>query len=341
MSNLPEHIHIQEPLYAVAVNEPTAVVTVNNETTSVPLAAIDPSDLEKITSNQVEIYKNQEAILNDLTLLKDNYKNVLENQQSILMAIAHISVKLDTFITGQYEPQVTKLNDAMKNTPDNNRFCLKPIRNIEELSNLEAILNDEKMKEDYKFKYSIVCQPGKAENCAYQLVDVFFTREFLTKCSWSGSARGEGTKVCLKQYKNVLQLFFELIYECDQTYTIAGNEKFFKSVLKNATKRKNSKLQRSSTSRNSHKRQKLSEDPVNNNESSEKVTSNEAQNIVNEANKENRENIPQEEKTSQEENAQILDSVVIEDNVSHDNHVSELPEQPIVSGQEYDLEDTV
>lgn len=339
MSNPPEQIQIQEPLYAIAVNEPTSVVTVNNETTSVPVVAIDPSDLEKITSNQVEIYKNQEAILNDLTILKDNYKKVSDNQQSILMAIAHISVKFDTIITGKYEPKVTKLNDAMKKTPVNNRFCLKPIRNIEELSNLEAILNDSKMKEDYKIKYSIVCQPGKAENCAYQLVDVFFTREFLTECSWSGSARGEGTKVCLKQYKNVLQLFFELIYECDHTYTIAGNEKFFKSVLKNATKRKNSKLQRSSTCRNSHKRQKLSENPVNNNESSEEGTSKEAQNLVNEANEENRENIPREEKTSQEDNAQIFESVAIEDNVSQDNHVPELPEQQIFFGQENDLRD--
>lgn len=113
-------------------------------------------------------------------------------------------------------------------------------------------------------------------------------------------------------------LFFELIYACDQTYTIAGNETFFKSVLKNATKRQNSKLQRSSTCRSSHKRQKLSEYPENNNESTEEGTSNEDQNVVNEANKETGENIPQEEKTSQEKNTQSLDSVVIEDNVSKD-----------------------
>lgn len=91
ISNPPEQIQIQKPLYAIAVNEPTSVVTINSETNSVPVVAIDSSDLKKITSNQVEIYKNQEAILNNLILLKDYYKKVLENQQSILIAIAHIT----------------------------------------------------------------------------------------------------------------------------------------------------------------------------------------------------------------------------------------------------------
>lgn len=198
-SNLPEQIQIQEPLYSVAVSKPTSV---GNVPTSDPVFL----DFEKITNNQIEVYKNQSAILKDLELLKDSHKNVLENQKTILMAIANICVKLDTIITGQCKQldTATSLN-AIKNTPENTKFCLNSIHTIEELSNLEATLNDGKMKEDYKIKYSIVCQPGKAVNCAYQLIDVFFTREFLTKYSWSGSARGEGTKVCLKQYKNVLQ----------------------------------------------------------------------------------------------------------------------------------------
>lgn len=114
--------------------------------------------------------------MNDLTLLKDNYKKVLENQQSILMAIAYISVKFDTLITGKYKPQVTSLNDAMKKTPDNKRLCLKPIRIIEEPSNLEAILNDGKMKEDYKIKYSVATRNDNNnsidKNCCHCVIRV-------------------------------------------------------------------------------------------------------------------------------------------------------------------------
>lgn len=242
----------------------------NTDYTSVTEAAaieempqvIHDSELNKIVNELNVICANQKELFENQKLLLENQKRIMKHNDKITMAVAEMSVKLDTIITNplSYQPQTTSVanyNETMKKSLSNQSFCLKPIKNKTELNYLEEVLEDSEKRAEMKLKYSIVCGTGKAINCAYQLCDVFFDRDFLTQCSWSGSSRGEGTKIGLKTYKNILNLFFELVYDCDKNFTIDENNKFFKAVLKNSTKRKLSKLQRASTCRNTQKRQKL------------------------------------------------------------------------------------
>ncbi|CAG4981890.1 unnamed protein product [Colias eurytheme] len=92
---------------------------------------------------------------------------------------------------------------------------------------------------------------------------MFLTRDFLCKCSWTGSRKSEDIKVPLKAFKNVLNFFHQLIRIWDQTYTVESIENFFKTVLKNSVKRKNSKNERASTKRRRTKKVEL----INQNES--------------------------------------------------------------------------
>ena len=94
-------------------------------------------------------------------------------------------------------------------------------------------------------------------DCCYKLIDYFFTREFLTECSWTGNSRikdenkavngqsvegpDSGGKIPLKFYRNVRTLFLKLIIEADKDFTELKCEEFFKRVMKNSKQRLNAK----------------------------------------------------------------------------------------------------
>lgn len=67
--------------------------------------------------------------------------------------------------------------------------------------------NDQKLK--LKDALPFVCSGGQgtAKNCAFRLVDVLFSREFLCKCSWSGCSRSDSVKISLKCFKKTLNFF--------------------------------------------------------------------------------------------------------------------------------------
>lgn len=75
-------------------------------------------------------------------------------------------------------------------------------------------------------------------NCSYILVDHFFTRRFMTKCSWAGGSRNsdEG-KIPFKIYLNTMNLFHTLVQRADQGCSMIHCQQFFKKVIKNSTRR--------------------------------------------------------------------------------------------------------
>ncbi|XP_049878382.1 uncharacterized protein LOC126375474 [Pectinophora gossypiella] len=136
--------------------------------------------------------------------------------------------------------------------PDERRFFeMKPVDSVGDLENLESMLSDDNMKKRLTKIYSILCTKsiGNGGTCAYKLLDALFTREFICKCSWSGGSRGKEIKVALKGYKNVLNFFFAMVHSWDEKFSVEDSERFFKIVLKNALKRKETKNIRSSSQR--------------------------------------------------------------------------------------------
>lgn len=208
---------------------------------------------------EVQVLDCNDLIRNQ-KILSDNQVKIIENQIKIIRTLATISVKIDNLAANsQKQPQiqtqmtVTPLSNELKKSPYNARVT--PIQNLDDLQNMENQLRDADKRKFLKDLYSVFCTPGKkGEICAFQLIDVLFSREFLVQCSWSGSARGVESKICIKIFQEVLGFFFELVHDCDPTYTVDKNNDFFKSIVKNAKKRTHSKLGRASAPRNVPKR---------------------------------------------------------------------------------------
>lgn len=87
---------------------------------------------------------------------------------------------------------------------------------------------------------TLICgENGKMNgiNCSYILVDHFFTRRFMTMCSWAGGSRNSEGKIPFKIYENVMNLFHSLVQKADRDFSMIHCQQFFKSVIKNSTRR--------------------------------------------------------------------------------------------------------
>ncbi|XP_049703565.2 uncharacterized protein LOC110384383 [Helicoverpa armigera] len=245
------------------------ILTSDNQILGIP-----PNTYCVLAENQDHfIDKSQEN--SDLKKILDVLENhdkkmdsILENQKKIMHKMACISVQVDNMqlqLGNCNEEDVVPLGTS-KNQVENLRFSFSPITTVEDLNKINDLLSDKTARKQLKQTFSVICSGGKGINCAYRLIDIMFSRDFLCQCSWSGSSRSDGVKISLKCYKNVVSFFWEMIFSWDQTFTLQKNELFFKSILKNANKRKNAKQERSSTARKRAKieNNKSSSEPYNN-----------------------------------------------------------------------------
>ncbi|CAB3245036.1 unnamed protein product [Arctia plantaginis] len=204
-------------------------------------------------------------------LVKDEYSQPVDNWSSshccvkrqLLTSYDEATRELDLMLQNSdtefdNQTEVITTNSNINFSNYNTLACPAIVKELEEL---ESLLTDKQQKNKLLKQYSFVCSQsdGRGGTCAYKILDVFFTRDFLYKCSWTGGSRGtsDNVKNPLKAYKNVLKFYYELIHIWDQTYTIENNENFFKTVLKTSVKRKLSKNERASTKRRRTKKDTL------------------------------------------------------------------------------------
>ncbi|CAH0405511.1 unnamed protein product [Chilo suppressalis] len=199
-----------------------------------------------ITNQNILIQKvnNQELIL----------QNLVESVQKLTQKVSELSVQLDEcmlkFVEKIEQPvSVTLLNDA--NQVDKESFIFKQISDKQQLDNLERSLINKTERSKLQQQLGFLFQPceGNGLTFAYKLIDSMVSREFLCECSWSGGSRGNVSKVPIKDYKNFVKFFCDMIRSWDCKFTMGQTEKFFKVILKNAVKRKSMKDLRSSSKR--------------------------------------------------------------------------------------------
>lgn len=161
--------------------------------------------LQGAEMDQQEISLKLDNLLQITETIQENQKVLFEYVQSIesklLMKMSHIGTQFDEYVKRSTEIKIQEAND------------FKPISDKEELDAFEDQLKDPTMVSIVKNKLSVVCGSGKGRgsNNAYALVDVMFTRKFMTICSWAGGSKRSTSKICFKVYTRTINLFYELI----------------------------------------------------------------------------------------------------------------------------------
>lgn len=258
------------------------------------------------TFNFDQILTNQKILSEKLDNMLQIQGITLENQQKIVQNMAAQSVQLDE-ISAQLAdikqgPMVTLLKDA--NPDDNKSFTIKPIENQNDLKSLDQLLADRTERHKIQKRLSFLCLASKGEGktCAYKLLDILFTRDFLCTCSWAGGSRGDRSKIAFKDYKNVLKFFYGMIQSWDPTYTIQDNEVFFKIITKNSNQRKSMKNLRMSSKRNRKNTDKFE----NQQKSGNNTTNDDAKEITEEENR-------QIEEVNEKENMSLNNIMSVDD----------------------------
>lgn len=213
---------------------------------------------------QSNLLGSSEELNNRLNSILINQEVIIENQNSILKLLGTTATKDNQLLIIQqlakYEATLNVMANKINKTPCTNdtyenekkatNISIDKIKTADELDKLETLLQDNATVQDYVDRLSIVCGQkgnGNGLNHCYLLVDRLFSRQFLTLCSWAGGSRDKKEKIPFKIYKNVINLFFKIIHLSDTTFTIKDCEEFFKSIIRNATRRSQSNMVRTSS----------------------------------------------------------------------------------------------
>lgn len=151
--------------------------------------------------------------------VEDRLEKIENLQENILNKLSTLSTNIHEFLRQTHQDKITS------------NIGFKPIDNILDLQNLDDALKQKDCLHSFKEKLSLVCGTGKGRglNNCYALVDVMFTRRFLTECSWAGGSKNaEAKKNCFKAYHRVINLFFEVIQHSDKTFTLLECEAFLR-----------------------------------------------------------------------------------------------------------------
>ncbi|KAF9791794.1 hypothetical protein SFRURICE_020193 [Spodoptera frugiperda] len=221
----------QENMVVTPAEDPTVVwpntpYVVDQESTSGTVYFIDPNFIDKP----------------NLKLTVEERLDKIETlQENILSKLSTLGTKIEEFLRKTQQEKVT------------NNLGFTPIDDILALQNFDDALKQKDCLNSFKEKLSLVCGSGKGRglNNCYALVDVMFTRRFLTECSWAGGSKNASAKKhCFKAHSRVITLFFEIIQLSDKSFTLLECETFFKNILKNSERRNASKMLRASATKN-------------------------------------------------------------------------------------------
>lgn len=149
-------------------------------------------------------FQNTEAISNILAItgaLQQNQQIISDYmkkmEDNILHKLSYISTQVDTI--AERNMMVGK-KDKIENV------AFEIIFNKEYLNTFEQMLEDPMYRANIKTQLSCVCGKGKGRGLsnAYSLVDVMFTRHFMTQCSWGGGSKKRCANFALKPTQKLL-----------------------------------------------------------------------------------------------------------------------------------------
>uniref|UniRef100_A0A182FXD9 DUF4806 domain-containing protein n=1 Tax=Anopheles albimanus TaxID=7167 RepID=A0A182FXD9_ANOAL len=140
------------------------------------------------------------------------------------------------------------------------QVTIKPVDCFDELEKLEKLAENKDFVEAVarclKRKFVGNYQGGGRTYC-HRIVDNFFTRSFMTKCSWTGYSTSGIQKIGLRFFCNVINMFIYAVQYAFPKFTEQEGLKFLKNCVANANGRVH-EIQRASTARKPLKRKRIS-----------------------------------------------------------------------------------
>jgi len=75
------------------------------------------------------------------------------------------------------------------------------------------------------------CGLGSGKSKAYDLADEMFSRRFFTNFTWTGLSAKNESKIALQKYKRMIDMFWKIIFNCDNSFNSDMNKKFLQNLM--------------------------------------------------------------------------------------------------------------
>ncbi|XP_050082254.1 uncharacterized protein LOC126569313 [Anopheles aquasalis] len=186
-----------------------------------------------------------------ISILNEAYDELNEKYVSLLEMTKH-----DNRIKERIETIETDQEELIQNDPQ--QCTLMPVDSLEDLKRLEASASSEEFVRVIRSEFAQKHKDLPRENgdsISYQVIDLFFTRAFLTLCSWTGTMKhGPGeesrhSKIPMVSFTNTIQLFYQIVNDVDPSYTLEKTENFIKKCCRHALQRLKHKRMRKSVAK--------------------------------------------------------------------------------------------
>ncbi|XP_062552826.1 uncharacterized protein LOC134217971 [Armigeres subalbatus] len=237
--------------------------------TTVPVSEEGQSVLDgnqAITTEGEYMYYQQEPIDVDY-IVKPVTEKIEYECSKMKQEISAVGTMMASFKSDMDVKLAAALRAQTKPFDDNeDDIKFSPVSCIEQIHELEKNLADEIYAKRFtSYMKKIVGFVG--DNCnglniSYTLVDHFFERGVMMKCSWSGASRTTAIKLAIKNCTNILDTFFAIVRSVNMTFSRQLLEHFFKQITRNAKKRNEAKGLRQPTIHRRAKRQKKAQATV-------------------------------------------------------------------------------
>ncbi|XP_062549609.1 LOW QUALITY PROTEIN: uncharacterized protein LOC134214220 [Armigeres subalbatus] len=225
-SMIPEKVQIVQQSFPPGTDSavPT-VVAVNSEDNVQSVQYVAYHAVPTITQsdnpredNLSEIIKLLHQINNRLDLLEKRTASISTQNEYILNAIRRFGC------------QVTDIEEQPL-------FRFDPIEHEQQLSDLENKLTDDDYKSSMIKWLRLNVSGDCVDNRMLGVLDMLFSKEFQTKCTWTGASR-KGPKIAIMPNRNILQMLFQQLGSDDsEIVTQLKLTNFFMRKLKNSLKR--------------------------------------------------------------------------------------------------------
>ncbi|XP_065072813.1 uncharacterized protein LOC135697141 [Ochlerotatus camptorhynchus] len=163
------------------------------------------------------------------------------NLNKCLLLLSHVNTKVDALAAMQC--QQGKTTSSVKLAKIN----LQPVKSLADLESLEDSCRDEGFVKTTVASIGGIHghhrYTGNGATVSLQIIDYFFSRHFLLKCSWTGTSRTSGKgetkkqKIPFMKFDKTINLFYQTVVYSDPNYTLSDCKIFLHRCLKNAKQR--------------------------------------------------------------------------------------------------------
>ncbi|XP_055526329.1 uncharacterized protein LOC129719027 [Wyeomyia smithii] len=200
---------------------------------------IEPGEASRVPemkNSSCQTEPNEAAEENDNLTIKVN---------KCLLLLSHVNTKLDALAAQLFQQPGTSSNDPIKV-----KLVQSPLEPVKSLADMESL---EDRCQDENFVKATVAWIGRIHGrnrfikqgatVSLQIIDHFFAREFLLKCSWTGATRTSGDnepkrqKIPFMKFNKTIGLFHHTVQYSDPEYSLDECKSFLHRYSKSSRQR--------------------------------------------------------------------------------------------------------